>query len=73
MKLLMLTVLFTAALASTLSAQENASEEPVELKVGDLAPDFELPGTDGKKHRLSEFRNKKWVVVAWYPMALTPG
>ncbi len=73
MKALVMAGLMVAALTSTLSAQENASDEPVELKVGDLAPDFELPGTDGKSHRLSDYRGKHWVVVAWYPMALTPG
>ena len=73
MKALVLTVLFTGALASTLSAQDDAGQNRVELKVGDMAPEFELPGTDGKKHRLSDYRGKGWVIVAWYPMALTGG
>jgi thioredoxin-dependent peroxiredoxin len=55
------------ALAGGLTAQA-----PVELKVGDMAPDFALPGTDGKTHKLSELRGKQ-VVVAWYPAAGTPG
>jgi peroxiredoxin Q/BCP len=43
------------------------------LKVGDLAPDFSLPGTDGKTHRLSDYRGKTAVVIAWFPRAFTGG
>ncbi len=50
------------------------------LSVGDEAPDFELEATgDGagkggprKKIRLSDYRGKKNVVVAFYPAAFTP-
>ena len=44
-----------------------------ELKVGDAAPDFELPGTDGKTYKLSDYKGKKAVVVAWFPKAKTGG
>ena len=47
-----------------------AAEAP---KVGDAAPDFELKGSDGKTYRLSQFKGKKPVVVAWYPKAFTGG
>ena len=47
-------------------------QTPVDLKVGDKAPDFSLPGTDGKTHKLSEYKGKT-VVVAWYPAAFTGG
>jgi len=44
------------------------------LKVGDTAPDFELPSTQqGKKIKLSDFRGKKNVVVAFFPAAFTGG
>jgi peroxiredoxin Q/BCP len=43
-----------------------------ELKVGDSAPDFELPGSDGKTYRLSELEGKA-VVLAWFPKAFTSG
>lgn len=36
------------------------------LKVGDPAPDFELPGTGGKTYRLSDYRGRK-LVLAFYP------
>jgi len=44
-----------------------------ELKVGDNAPDFSLVGTDGKTYKLSDFKGKKAVVLAWFPRADTPG
>ena len=44
-----------------------------ELKVGDLAPDFSLPGSDGEKYRLSDYHGKQAVVLAWFPRAFTPG
>jgi peroxiredoxin Q/BCP len=64
----LLTVGFVAALAAGVAAQTTA-----ELKVGDMAPDFTLQGTDGKTHKLSEYRGKQAVVVAWFPKAFTQG
>ncbi|RCK77321.1 MAG: Thiol peroxidase, Bcp-type [Ignavibacteriae bacterium] len=43
-----------------------------ELKVGDLAPDFNLNSQDGKKISLKNFRGKK-VVLYFYPKDMTPG
>ncbi len=45
---------------------------PVTLKTGDKAPDFSLPGSDGKVHKLSDYRGKT-VVLAWFPKAFTGG
>jgi peroxiredoxin Q/BCP len=45
---------------------------PVQLKAGDLAPDFALPGSDGRQYRLSDLRGRD-VVIAWFPKAFTPG
>ncbi|MFZ0286920.1 MAG: redoxin domain-containing protein [Terriglobales bacterium] len=45
------------------------------LKVGDMAPDFELPAVqDGQqvKIRLSNFRGKNNVVVTFHPLDWTP-
>ena len=36
------------------------------MKVGDPAPDFELPGTGGKTYRLSDYRGRN-LVLAFYP------
>ena len=43
-------------------------------EVGDLAPDFELGSNleKGKKVKLSDFRGKNNVVLAFYPLAWTP-
>jgi cytochrome oxidase Cu insertion factor (SCO1/SenC/PrrC family) len=43
------------------------------LKVGDPAPDFELTDTEGQKVKLSDFRGKKNVVLAFYVLAFTGG
>ena len=50
-----------------------ADDEKKSIEVGVQAPDFELKGTDGKTYKLSEFKGKSAVVVAWYPKALTGG
>jgi hypothetical protein len=72
MKRFSLVVLCTA-LAGVLSAQAPPPPK-THLKVGDMAPDFELPSTQqGKKFKLSDFRGKKTVVVAFFPAAFTGG
>ena len=42
------------------------------LTVGDLAPNFEMIGSDGKIHRLTDYIGSE-VVVAWFPKAFTGG
>ena len=64
-----MTLAFVAAAMGVASAQAPA----VELKVGDMAPDFTLQGSDGKTYSLSQFRGKQAVVVAWFPKAFTAG
>ncbi len=44
-----------------------------ELAVGDPAPEFTLAGSDGKTYKLSDFKGKKAVVLAWFPKAFTGG
>lgn len=43
------------------------------LKIGDKAPDFEINDTTGTKVKLSDFRGKKNVVLAFYVFAFTGG
>lgn len=44
-----------------------------ELKVGDMAPEFSMTGSDGKTYTLSDYKGKKAVVLAWFPKAFTSG
>jgi peroxiredoxin Q/BCP len=60
----LVTALLTAVLFST-----SAHAAP---QVGDLAPDWTLPGSDGQNHTLSDLRGQ-WVVVAFFPKAFTGG
>lgn len=43
-----------------------------DLRPGDLAPRFDLPGSDGKRHRLADHAGKP-VVLLWFPKAFTGG
>ncbi len=43
------------------------------VKVGDKAPDFRLPGSDGKTYQLSAYRGNQAVVLSWFPKAFTSG
>jgi thioredoxin-dependent peroxiredoxin len=56
----------------TAMAAQDQPAAGVELKVGDQAPEFELPGSDGKTHKLSDYRGTT-VVLAWFPKAFTGG
>lgn len=42
------------------------------LSVGSVAPDFELRSHTGKTVKLSAFRGKQKVVIAFHPLAFTP-
>ena len=62
------------ALAIMSGAAAAADAPPAtELKVGDMAPDFTLPASDGKTYHLADFRGKRAVVLAWFPKAFTSG
>ena len=70
------TAALVAIAAATALAQAPATSTTTttaELKVGDQAPDFSLQASDGKTYKLSDFKGKKAVVVAWFPKALTAG
>jgi peroxiredoxin Q/BCP len=65
-------LLLLAVCLSLTAATAARVQAPVELKVGDKAPEFSLPGTDGKTHKLSAYKGKT-VVLAWFPKAFTGG
>jgi SAM-dependent methyltransferase len=56
--------------------RERLSEAPPplvpSLKAGDVAAAFALQGSDGKVHRLSDYKGKT-VIIAWFPKAFTGG
>ena len=61
-------VLFAAAMAFT----PQAAPQPAGPAVGAPAPAFELRGSDGRIHTLSDLKGKT-VVIAWFPKAFTGG
>ena len=67
--------LITAIAAFAIAALGQAPPAPpaTHLKVGDTAPDFTLTDTSGKPVKLSDFRGKKSVVLAFYVLAFTGG
>ena len=64
---------FLCVLSFTLMGLLAAPLAAAEPKVGDKAPDFKLPGSDGKSYSLKDFAGKKAVVIAWFPKAFTGG
>jgi peroxiredoxin len=51
----------------------STADKTQTLKVGDAAPDFELPGHRGEEtFKLSSLRGKKNAVLVFYPLDWTP-
>jgi len=80
--LLLITAVVAAAQQPTPSPAPARTTPPVphtNLKVGQPAPDFTLASTiagpDGRsvRYKLSDFKNKKNVVLAFYVLAFTGG
>ena len=63
-KLLAFSTLFIASL--TVSAQQA-------LKVGDKAPEFQATADDGSNWNIKKFLGKEYIVVYFYPAAMTSG
>jgi hypothetical protein len=53
--------------------QPQPAPPKTNLKEGQAAPDFTLTDTEGKPVRLSDFKGKKNVVLAFYVLAFTGG
>jgi cytochrome oxidase Cu insertion factor (SCO1/SenC/PrrC family) len=62
---------------NTATAQQKDGAPPAPpktgLKVGEPAPDFTLNDTNGNPVKLSDFRGRKNVVLAFYVLAFTGG
>lgn len=67
-----LTTVGAAATGIAHAVLRRRGQISVRLKPGDVAPLFELPGSDGRFYRLAEMRGKT-VVLAWFPKAFTGG
>ena len=63
----MKTVLIGMFVAALSFAQNGVTHHVV----GDMAPDFELKGSDGKAYKLSSFAGKNPVILAFFPAAFT--
>ncbi len=72
-------ILFISICAAPVLAQQSTTttQQPAppstHLKVGQMAPDFTLMDTAGKEVKLSDFKGKKNVVLAFYVLAFTGG
>lgn len=69
-------IVLALALAALPVFAQNAPPPKTFLKVGDMAPDFTISGrmnTSGKDIKLSDFRGKKVVILAFFPAAFTGG
>jgi cytochrome oxidase Cu insertion factor (SCO1/SenC/PrrC family) len=72
MKRIPMLILLTGLLAFVAAAQTPAPPA-THLKAGMPAPDFTLTDTSGKPVKLSDFKGKKNVVLAFYVLAFTGG
>ncbi len=82
MKRSILLAVVTLALATAAFGQATPTPSPKpvstpvpydRLKAGDMAADFTLPDLKGNKVKLSDFRGKSNVVLAFYVFAFTGG
>ena len=61
-----------ATATGVINVATRREESLVELKPGDRAPDFSLPGSDGRTYGLKDLAGGV-VVIAWFPKAFTGG
>jgi thioredoxin-dependent peroxiredoxin len=73
MRVMLMSLAIVSLVPALAMAQAPPAPSAAELKVGDPAPPFSLPGTDGKTHSLADFAGKRAVVLAWFPKAFTGG
>jgi hypothetical protein len=54
-------------------ARSDTAAASAALRVGDPAPVFSLPGSDGRQYTLSDYRGRQAVVLVWFAKAFTDG
>jgi peroxiredoxin len=65
-----------AALSTATAFAQNVTLPKTPLKVGDVAPDFSVSANSTSNRvavKLSDFRGKKNVILAFFPAAFTGG
>jgi cytochrome oxidase Cu insertion factor (SCO1/SenC/PrrC family) len=73
MKKVFISLLLLVMSAGAIFAQAIPKPPQTGLKIGDAAPEFVLNDTEGKVVKLSDFKGKKSVVLAFYVLAFTGG
>lgn len=58
-------LLFCVVVVVAASSSARAEVEKKGLKIGDAAPDFALPGIDGKKHTLADYQDARVLMIAF--------
>jgi cytochrome oxidase Cu insertion factor (SCO1/SenC/PrrC family) len=66
-------LLMLGLLPAFAAAQDQPAIATTTLKVGDVAPDFSLPSDQRTTVKLSDYRGKKTVILAFYILAFTSG
>lgn len=69
-------LLLALTAVAALGQETKKAQEPLKIKVGDMAPDFTLLAYDGTKTTpvsLHDFKGKKQVALAFYVFAFTGG
>jgi cytochrome oxidase Cu insertion factor (SCO1/SenC/PrrC family) len=73
MRKILIGMVLTFMAGVTAFGQGAPAAPATHLKVGMAAPEFELTDTEGNKVKLSDFKGKKSVVLAFYVLAFTGG
>ena len=68
----MIAATVSGIVGGVIRAAMRTDEPSVELRIGDAAPDFSLPASNGRIYRLRDLAGHV-VVVAWFPKAFTGG
>jgi cytochrome oxidase Cu insertion factor (SCO1/SenC/PrrC family) len=66
-------LLIAAQLPAAAQQKEPDAIATTTLKVGDVAPDFTLLSNKSEQVKLSDYRGKKNVILAFYVLAFTGG